>query len=194
MYHQPGGECPPTDKTNNNMALVTVERVQRRKVMSDPKSPIIHYLKQKSGDSKVYDLKRLSEEIETVGSLSIEDVQHVLRSFVRSMKIVLRDGNRVKIDGLGTFYITLCCPGVPTKDECTVRNIKRVNIRFKVDNVMRLVNDSIATTRAGANNVEFTLYTPKEEKDGKEPTPPTPPVPPVPPGDDEEDPIVDPTA
>ncbi len=166
------------------MAIVNVVRTQRRKMMSDPKSPMLHTLKQKPGEAKTYNLKRLASEIETVGALSSEDVQHVLQSCVRSMKTILRDGNRVKIDGLGTFYITFRCPGVATEKECTVKSIQRVNIRFKVSDTMRLVNDSTATTRGGDNNVEFSLIKLEEKT--------TPPVPPVPPADDEEDPIVPP--
>ncbi len=179
------------------MALVNVERAQRRKILSDPESPLVYFIKQMKHDSKTYDIERVASEIETVGSLSIEDVKHVILSFVRSMKTVLRDGNRVKIEGLGTFYITFRCPGVATEKECTIKSVQGINIRFKVDPMLRLVNDSHATTRAAANNVQLNLITPKEGEDGKEPTPPTPPTPPVPPvpsGDDEEDPIVDPTA
>ncbi len=152
------------------MALVTVERVQRRKKIGDKNSPMMYFLKQKKGNAKVYDIKRIASEIEAIGSLSEEDVRHVINSFVRSMKQVLRDGNRVKVDGLGTFFITLTCPGTAKLEDCTVRSIKRVNIRFMVDNTLRLVNDSTATTRAAANNVEFNLYIPPKEKvdDGDE--------------------------
>lgn len=149
------------------MAIVNVERVQRRKKIGDKTSPLVYCIKQKKGDGKAYDLKRIASEIETVGSLSAEDVQHVLNSFIRSMKSLLRDGNRVKVDGLGTFFITLTCPGTTKPEECTVRNIKRVNIRFRVDDTLRLTNDSTATTRGGDNNVTFNLVTPKAD-DGDE--------------------------
>ena len=65
-----------------------------------------------------------------------------MQSFVRSMKKVLVAGNKVKVDGLGIFYTTLTCPGVEQEKDCTVRNITRVNLRFKVDNSLRLANDS----------------------------------------------------
>ena len=87
----------------------------------------------------------------------MEDVTHVMKSFVRAMKKVLTDGNRVKVDGLGTFYITLSCPGVEVEKECTVKNVTRVNLRFKVDNTLRLVNDSVATTRGGETHVVLEL-------------------------------------
>ena len=135
------------------MANVSVVRCSRHKKISDKNSPTVYYIKQKAGDSKVYDIHRIASEIESVGALSVEDVTHVMKSFVRAMKKVLTDGNRVKVDGLGTFYITLSCPGVEVEKECTVKNVTRVNLRFKVDNTLRLVNDSVATTRGGENNV-----------------------------------------
>lgn len=139
------------------MANVSVVRCSRHKKISDKNSPTVYYIKQKAGDSKVYDIHRIASEIESVGALSVEDVTHVMKSFVRAMKKVLTDGNRVKVDGLGTFYITLSCPGVEVEKECTVKNVTRVNIRFKVDNTLRLVNDSVATTRGGENNVVLEL-------------------------------------
>lgn len=61
----------------------------------------------------------------------------------------------MKVDGLGTFYITFSSTGAAVEKDCTVKNIKRVNIRFAVDNSLRLANDSTATTRGSANNVLF---------------------------------------
>ena len=85
-----------------------------------------------------------------------------MKSFVRAMKKVLVAGDKVKVDGLGIFYTTLTCPGVEQEKDCTVKNISRVNLRFKVDNSLRLANDSTATTRGGENNVSFELYTEKK--------------------------------
>ena len=40
--------------------------------------------------------------------------------------------------------------------DCTVRSIRKVNVRFVADKVLQLVNTSHATTR-GENNVDFIL-------------------------------------
>ena len=40
--------------------------------------------------------------------------------------------------------------------DCTVRNTRRVNVRFVADKALQLVNTSHATTR-GENNVDFIL-------------------------------------
>jgi len=89
------------------MATVTVVRYKRRKRIGDEKSPMVYALKLKSGEAKIYSIETLAREIESIGSLSVEDVSHVMKSFVRAMKKVLVAGDKVKVDGLGIFYTTL---------------------------------------------------------------------------------------
>ena len=62
----------------------------------------------------------------------------------------------MKIDGLGTFHITLCSEGTEKEKDCTVRSIRRVNVRFVADKALHLVNASHTSTRS-ENNVEFVL-------------------------------------
>ena len=153
-------------ETSYIIATVTVVRYKRRKRLGDDKSPMMYLLKPKAGESKIYSIDSLAQEIESIGSLSVEDVSHVMKSFVRAMKKVLVAGNKVKVDGLGIFYTTLTCPGVEQEKDCTVKNITRINLRFKVDNSLRLANDSTATTRGGDNNMMFELYTEKKSAAG----------------------------
>ena len=148
------------------MATVTVVRYKRRKRIADEESPMVYALKLKSGEAKIYSIETLAREIESIGSLSVEDVSHVMKSFVRAMKKVLVSGDKVKVEGLGIFYTTLTCPGVEVEKDCTVKSISRINLRFKVDNSLRLANDSTATTRGGDNNMVFELYTDKKSAAG----------------------------
>lgn len=148
------------------MATVTVVRYKRRKRIADEESPMVYGLKPKSGEAKIYSIETLAREIESIGSLSVEDVSHVMKSFVRAMKKVLVSGDKVKVEGLGIFYTTLTCPGVEVEKDCTVKSISRINLRFKVDNSLRLANDSTATTRGGDNNMVFELYTDKKSAAG----------------------------
>lgn len=134
---------------------VPVKRYQRNKKLGDKASPMLYYLKQEPGSSKVSTISSIARAIEAEGALSAEDVMHTMQSFVRKLKESLTEGNKVKVDGLGTFYITFSAAGTSTEKECTVKNIKRVHIRFAVDNKLRLANDSTATTRGGVNNVMF---------------------------------------
>ena len=147
----------PTERENVLLFFNTNSVWQQCLWCADVKSPRVYVLKPKPGESKLYSIESLAREIESIGSLSVEDVEHVMQSFVRSMKKVLVAGNKVKVDGLGIFYTTLTCPGVELEKDCTVRNITRVNLRFKVDNALRLANDSTATTRGGDNNMVFEL-------------------------------------
>ena len=52
--------------------------------------------------------------------------------------------------------MTLTCLPGETEKECTVKNIKRVNVRFIADKAMKLVNASRSMTRS-PNNVNFAL-------------------------------------
>lgn len=60
------------------MATVTGVRYKRRKRIGDEASPMVFALKPKFGDAKIYSIELLAREIETIGSLSVEDVSHVL--------------------------------------------------------------------------------------------------------------------
>lgn len=144
------------------MLTVPVVRYSRNKKIGDKNSPLIYLLKPKPGSAKMYTIDLLASEIEAIGSMSVEDVIHVMKSFVRTMRKVLVAGDKVKVDGLGIFYTSLSCPGVELEKDCTVKNIKRVNLRFKVDNTLRLVNDSIASTRGGNNNINFEIILPEK--------------------------------
>lgn len=159
---------------------VPVKRYQRRKNITDPTSDLLYYLKQEPGSSQVKTIQQLAEEIETIGGMSAEDVTHVMKAFFRRLRAVLTDGNRVKIDGLGTFLITFNTEGAKEEKDCTVRNIRKVNVRFIADKALRLVNDSNAATRGG-NNVRFYIKadqttaqgggtTPGGEEDDDDPT------------------------
>lgn len=134
---------------------IPVMRYQRNKIVSNSTSPVLNYLKRVPGQTRVYTTDDVAAETEAIGALSAEDVSHVMQSFIRSLRKILVKGDKVKIDGLGTFYTTFNCDGTENEKDCTVKNIRRINVRFAVSNTLRLVNDSIASTRGATNNVEF---------------------------------------
>ena len=115
-----------------------------------------YYLKQEAGTSRLYTGRDLANNIQEISALSASDVTHTTDILMTELRKVLVRGDRVKIDGLGTFYMTLSCTGVEDEDELTVRHIKRVNIRFLPDKALKLVNNSLATTRSD-NNVSFSI-------------------------------------
>ena len=135
---------------------VSVERYQRRKYVSQENSPMLYYVRQKSGTVRVMDVEKLADAIEANSSLTAGDVKHAIEAFVEQLRLSLTQGDKVKIDGLGTFHITLCSEGTEKEKDCTVRNIRKVNVRFVADKALHLVNASHTSTRS-ENNVEFVL-------------------------------------
>lgn len=131
------------------MSNALVVRTQRHKKIGDAASPMVFTLKRKSKDAKIFDLERIAQDIEALGGMSAEDVVHVGKAIVRQMRQVMTDGNSVRLDGFGIFHTTFKCRATEVAKDCTVKNIERVNIRFKVANTLRLVNDSNASTRGG---------------------------------------------
>lgn len=123
--------------------------------MGDAASPIYNYLRQEPGSYKTITMDKIAKRMERVGALSAQDALHTIQNFIIELKEELVEGNKVKVDGLGTFHITFKCEGTEQEKDCTVKKIKRVNVRFYVDNSLRLVNDSTATTRGAENNVQF---------------------------------------
>ena len=139
------------------MSNALVVRTHRHKKPGDAASPMVFTLTRKSTDANICDLERIAQDIEALGGMSAEDVVHVGKAIVRQMRQVMTDGNSVRLDGFGIFHTTFKCRATEVAKDCTVKNIERVNIRFKVANTLRLVNDSNASTRGGANNITFEL-------------------------------------
>ena len=109
---------------------VLVERYQRRKYVSQEDSQMLYYVRQKSGTVRVMDVNKLADAIEANSSLTAGDVKHSIEAFVEQLRLSLTQGDKVKIDGLGTFHITLSSEGTEKEKDCTVRSIRRVNVRF----------------------------------------------------------------
>ena len=135
---------------------VLVERYKRRKYVNQPDSQMLYYVRQKSGTVRVMDINKLADAIEANSSLTAGDVKDAIEAFVEQLRLSLTQGDKVKVDGLGTFHITLSSEGAEKEKDCTVRSIRKVNVRFVADKALQLVNTSHATTR-GENNVDFIL-------------------------------------
>ena len=116
---------------------VLVERYQRRKYVNQPNSQMLYYVRQKSGTVRVMDINKLADAIEANSSLTAGDVKHSIEAFVEQLRLSLTQGDKVKIDGLGTFHITLSSEGAEKEKDCTVRNIRRVNVRFVADKALQ---------------------------------------------------------
>ena len=139
------------------MASALVVRTQRHKKIGANTSPMVYTLKRKSRDAKMYDLERIASEIEALGGMSAEDVLHVGRAIVRNIREKLTDGNSVRIADFGIFRTSFHCIATTVEKDCTVKNIDRVRVNFKVASSLRLVNDSVATTKGAPNNIAYEL-------------------------------------
>lgn len=144
---------------------VTVERYQRRKIVGDANSPMFFYLRQKPGTCKTVDTETIAAAVQKSCAMTKGDVKHVFEAIVEEIQTSLASGNKVNLNQLGTFHMTFCCPGVATSDECSVRNINKVNIRFVPDKALKLVNGTHAQTRSPAN-VSFALEKPEDKNSG----------------------------
>ena len=131
---------------------VLVERYQRRKYVNQEDAPMLYYIRQKAGNVRVMDVDTMAAAIESKSSLTAGDVKHTIEAFVEQLRLSLTQGDKVKIDGLGTFHITLTSDGTEVKKDCTVRSIRRVNVRF----ALKLINSSHTSTQSD-NNVVFAL-------------------------------------
>ena len=135
---------------------VLVERYQRRKYVNQENSQMLYYVRQKSGTVRVMDVNKLADAIEANSSLTAGDVKHSIEAFVEQLRLSLTQGDKVKIDGVGAFHITVSSERTEKEKDCTVRSIRRVNVRFVADKALRLVNTSHTSTRS-ENNVDFVL-------------------------------------
>ncbi len=89
---------------------VLVERYQRRKYVNQPDSQMLYYVRQKSGTVRVMDINKLADAIEANSSLTAGDVKHSIEAFVEQLRLSLTQGDKVKIDGLGTFHRVMPLP------------------------------------------------------------------------------------
>jgi len=135
---------------------VLVERYLRKKNQNQKDSKKLYYMRQKVGEVRVMDIDKISELIQSNCALTKGDVKHALEAFVEQLRESLTQGNKVKIDGMGTFHITLSSNGSELEKDCSVKSIRRVYVRFVPDKALKLVNSYYAATRS-ANNIEFAM-------------------------------------
>ena len=103
------------------MSTALVVRTQRHKKIGDSSSPMVYTLKRKPQDAKIFDLARIAQDIEALGAMSAEDVEHVGKAIVRQMRQTLTDGNSVRLDGFGIFHTTFKCRATELAKDCTVK-------------------------------------------------------------------------
>ena len=80
-----------------------------------------------------YDAKRLAKDIEKESTVSQTDVMAVLNAIPSVMTRYLAEGHSVKLDGIGSFYLTLECKktGVDTAEEVSTDQITNIKVQFR---------------------------------------------------------------
>ena len=81
------------------------------------------------------DLDGLSDHIQGHGSIFTADVvQGTVKKFVQCIIELLLEGKKVRLNGLGTFYLTVDSAGAETMEDYSAQNhVKKVRLRFKPD-------------------------------------------------------------
>jgi predicted histone-like DNA-binding protein len=75
-------------------------------------------------------LSEIAKEIEGRSALSLGDVQSVLSNLVEVLPLFLKLGQSVKLEGFGTFRISVSSEGATTADELSAHHVGGVKIVF----------------------------------------------------------------
>ena len=80
-----------------------------------------------------YDAKRLAKDIEKESTVSYADVMAVLSAIPNVMTRYLAEGHSVKLDGIGSFFLTFECKktGVDTPEEVSIDQVTNIKVQFR---------------------------------------------------------------
>lgn len=107
------------------------------------------------------DLDKLAYTMKDKSSLSLGDIQSVLTNLVEAMRAALFNGKSVNIRDFGVFSLSATTLGVDKKEDCTMKNIKAVNINFRPSSSVR---PNLSSTRADEKIEFLDLDAPKKKK------------------------------
>ena len=80
-----------------------------------------------------YDAHRLAKDIEKESTVSQTDVMAVLNAIPTVMTRYLAEGHSVKLDGIGSFFLTFECKktGVDTPEEVSMDQVTNIKVQFR---------------------------------------------------------------
>jgi len=65
------------------------------------------------------------------GTIFTSDVvKGVVEKFINCFEELLMEGNKIKLDGLGTFYLSINTEGVEDEKDFTANNVKAIRVKF----------------------------------------------------------------
>jgi predicted histone-like DNA-binding protein len=105
---------------------VKLKKIQRKNPQNAASSK--WYLTQETTGS--VGLMEIAKEIEGRSALSLGDVQSVLSNMVEVLPTFLKLGQSVKLEGFGTFRISVTSEGAETAEELSAHHVDRVKIVF----------------------------------------------------------------
>ena len=105
-------------------------------------------------NEKTLGLEALAEHIAHHGTVYTEDVVlGVLKKFSSCLLEMLYDSKKVKVDGLGTFYLSAASTGADSVDEFSADNIKRIRVRFLPEQVKQKLSSTRLRSEVSLLNI-----------------------------------------
>jgi predicted histone-like DNA-binding protein len=75
-------------------------------------------------------IQEIAKEIEGRSALSLGDVQSVLSNLVEILPLFLKLGQTIKLEGFGSFRVSVASDGTATAEELSARHVKGVKLLF----------------------------------------------------------------
>ena len=108
-----------------------------------------------------YDAQRLAKDIEKECTVSYTDVISVLTAIPGVMRRYLAEGHSVKLDGIGSFFLTFECKkkGVDRAEEVSMDQVTNIKVQFRPAMRGSGVKGKFANTLI-ADDIEWTYLPP----------------------------------
>lgn len=110
-------------------------------------------------------IKELAQSMQANCTVKHSDIVAVLTELSETLKAELQRGNRVKIDGLGTFKIGLTSTKAETAKDFTASNIKSAHVLFQPEIAIDANGKRTKALLSGLKVKEATSYESLKEKE-----------------------------
>lgn len=110
-------------------------------------------------------IKEMAQTMQENCTVKQSDIMAVLTEFSGVLKAELQRGNKVKIDGLGTFKIGLTSTGAQSAKEFTAANIKGAHVLFMPEMSVDANGKRVKSLLAGLKVKEASAYDDLKEKE-----------------------------
>jgi predicted histone-like DNA-binding protein len=105
---------------------IKLKKVQRRNPQNQ--TLVKWYLTQETAGN--VGLQEIAKEIEGRSALSLGDVQSVLSNLMEVMPLFLKLGQSIKLEGFGSFRLSVTSDGTETADELSAHHVKGAKLMF----------------------------------------------------------------